>query len=142
MSAINPPDTAPRWPRLTVMTMEGFVSVAALIAGLLFIVQPDGSLLGVTPSLLSGTPFSDYTVPGLLLLLVVGCGTLLAAASVYWHSQSACDLVMSTGFMLVVFEVVEGMLIGFNPQQALIGLVGVALIALAFRLPGSVRGGT
>jgi hypothetical protein len=45
--------------RRAIMVIECVVSVAALVAGLLFIVQPNGSLVGMTTATLSATPFSD-----------------------------------------------------------------------------------
>jgi hypothetical protein len=37
---------------------------------------------------LAGTPFSDYTIPGLLLAMVVGGSALLAATTVFIHRMA------------------------------------------------------
>jgi hypothetical protein len=125
--------------RVTIMVVEGLVSIAALIAGLFFIVRPDGSLLGMSTQTLSGTPFSNYTVPGILLMFVVSGGTLLAACAVGMRTRNAAELVLASGAMLVSFELVEEALIGLNPQQPMIVFLGIILIALSLRLAGPMQ---
>jgi hypothetical protein len=49
-----------------------FIGVNALIGGVSLMVKKDGSLLGMKPDWLKGTPFADYFIPGLLLLLLLG----------------------------------------------------------------------
>jgi hypothetical protein len=125
--------------RMTIMVIEGLVGIAALIAGLLFVVRPDGSLLGMAKGTLSETGFSDYLVPGILLVVVVGGGTLVAAFAVGLRTRNAAEMVLASGAMLVLFEVVEEALIGLNPQQPLIVFLGLALIALSLRLAGPMQ---
>jgi len=38
---------------------------------------------------LAGTPFSDYTIPGLALAIVVGGSALIAAATIFIHREWA-----------------------------------------------------
>ena len=125
--------------RMTVMVIEVLVGIAALIAGLLFIVRPDGSLLGMARGTLSETAFRDYLVPGILLMVVVGGGTLGAASAVGLRTRNAAELTLASGAMLVFFELVESALIGFNPQQPLIVFLGLVLIALSLRLAGPMQ---
>ncbi len=125
--------------RMTIMVIEGLVGIAALIAGLLFIARPDGSLLGMARGTLSETAFTDYLVPGILLVVVVGGGTLTAACAVGLRARNAAEIVLASGAMLVLFEGVEEALIGGNPQQPLIVLLGLVLIALSLRLAGPMQ---
>jgi hypothetical protein len=125
--------------RVTVMVIEGFVGIAALIAGLLFIVRPDGSLLGMARGTLSTTSFSDYLVPGILLVVVVASGTLLAACAVGLRTRNAAEIVLASGAMLLLFEGVEEALIGFSPERPIIVILGLVLIALSMQLAGPMR---
>ena len=125
--------------RTTIMVIEGLVGIAALIAGLLFVVRPDGSLLGMARGTLSETAFSDYLVPGILLVVVVGGGTIPAAGAVGLRTRNAAEIVLASGAMLVLFECVEEALIGLNPQQPLIVFLGLVLIALSLRLAGPMQ---
>src|SRR6185437_13276504 len=78
--------------RMTIMAIEGLVGFAAVIAGLLLMVRPDGSLLGMSKVTLSATGFSDYLVPGVLLVVLVGGGTLIAAVGVGLRTRNAAEI--------------------------------------------------
>ena len=136
MSIADAKTDAKRGTRLAIMIVESTVGAAALVTGLLFILRPNGSIIGISTSTLSATPFSDFTAPGVLLVFVVGGWTLLAAYSVARRTRNAAEVVLVSGVMLVIFELVEEALIGFNPQRPLIVLIGLALIALSLRLAG------
>ena len=60
--------------------LEIFLGIGALFGGSQFILAPDGHLLGVPLSMLTGTPFRSFLVPGLLLFTFVGLGPMVAAA--------------------------------------------------------------
>ncbi len=60
--------------------LEIFLGIGALFGGIQFILAPDGHLLGVPLSMLAGTPFQSFLVPGLLLFTLVGIGPMVAAA--------------------------------------------------------------
>ena len=60
------------------VALELMTAVAGITGGVLLIAAPDGSLLHAGMSALHGTPFSDWRVPGVLLLVLVGGGFLLA----------------------------------------------------------------
>ena len=129
-------EAAKKGTRRAIVATEIVVGVAALGAGSLLLVRPNGSLMGMSTSSLSTTPFRDDTVPGILLVVAMGGGTLGAAASVVQRARNAAEIVVISGVMLVLFELVEEALIGFNPQQAVITLVGLVLVALSLRLAG------
>ena len=128
-----------RGTRVTIMVIEALVGLAAVIAGLLFIVRPDGSLLGMSTVSLSTSGFSDYLVPGVLLVVLVGGGTLVAALAVGLRTRNAAEMVLASGVLLLLFEGIEQALIGFSPQQSLIVLFGLVLIALSFLLAGPMQ---
>src|SRR3981081_4386182 len=65
--------------RLAVV-LEIFLGIGALFGGGVFLLAPDGHLLGMTTKTLAGSPFQAYLVPGILLFLFVGVAPLLAAA--------------------------------------------------------------
>jgi hypothetical protein len=74
--------TSPRLPGLgrLAMVLEIFLGIGALFGGIQFILAPDGHLLGVPLSMLAGTSFHSFLVPGLLLFTFVGVGPMVAAA--------------------------------------------------------------
>ena len=70
--------TPSRWLLLAIAL---FLAAGAIPVGLGFAVRPDGSLVGMPRSVLAGSPFTDFLIPGLLLAVAVGGSTLTAAVS-------------------------------------------------------------
>ncbi|MBK6565913.1 MAG: hypothetical protein IPG18_12105 [Saprospiraceae bacterium] len=50
----------------------GFLSIGAFFGGILFMLEPDGSLMGMTVNFLENSPFNNFLIPGIILLLVFG----------------------------------------------------------------------
>jgi hypothetical protein len=50
--------------------------------------------------LLQGTPFSDYTIPGLVLAIVVGGSMLVAAATVFIQREVAVLISVVAGLIM------------------------------------------
>jgi hypothetical protein len=46
-----------------------FLALGAVGGGLALTIEPGGSTIGLDPGLLEGSPFRDYLVPGLVLLI-------------------------------------------------------------------------
>jgi hypothetical protein len=55
-----------------------FISFTAILSGVLMISNPDGGILKLSLSLLEGTPFKNFLIPGILLAIIVGGINLLA----------------------------------------------------------------
>ncbi len=101
-------------------------------------------------SWLQGTPFADYTVPGLILGLVVGGSALVAMVATVKSARIGAITSMVAGVIMMGWVVGEYILIpqirffsnlATNWQQGLVFLVGLVMVALAFRvIPGNWRG--
>src|ERR1700730_17478125 len=63
-----------------VVVLEIFLGLGALFGGGALMLAPDGHLLGMPTSLLAGSPFSSFLIPGTILFTVIGIAPLLAAA--------------------------------------------------------------
>ena len=109
-------------------------------------IKPDGGLLKMPLSYLEGSPFSDYLVPGVILLCVLGIFPLVVAYGLLrrrpWAWFGAC----AVGCGLMIFEVVEYGVIGFNVQQPIWGTSASSLRSSASRrrcsTPAGCAGGT
>jgi hypothetical protein len=55
----------------------GFLSLGAFYGGLALITSPDGSMFKMPVEMLSGSPFTDFLIPGIILLLTFGIFPLL-----------------------------------------------------------------
>jgi hypothetical protein len=68
--------------------------------------------------LLKGSPFSDYTIPGICLALLVGGGATTAAVLMIRRHPLASYACALSGGMIVFFEMVEVLVIGSDPGVA------------------------
>lgn len=110
--------------------LTGFLGVTAVLGGLALLF----GWLGVPTDLLVGSPFGSYAIPALLLIVLVGGGGLLATALLL--RRSAWDLAASgvAGLLIVAFEAVELVVIGFSWLLALYVAIGLAILILAVGL--------
>lgn len=113
------------------MSLLAFIGVAACFGGGLLIADPAGGLLGLSTSLLESGPFSDYLIPGIVLLVLLGGGSFLTLAAVIRNVPGAPLLVVANGvcitsWILIQIRLIETVL----PQQVIIGFIGLCLVAL------------
>ena len=136
VNPVNAPALRQRrtWSEHTLIGVELFTGVTGVTGGLLLVARPDGSFLMAELSALSGTPFTDWRLPGVFLATLVGGVALLAAFCLVWRAPRAPELSLVYGLGLLAFEVVEWIWIGFQPLQAVFALVALAIAILAWRL--------
>ena len=91
--------------RIALVAIETFVGLGAIAGGIALLTGVFAQ--GIPVAWLQGTPFSDYTVPGLALAILVGGGMLLAAATVFILREWAVLVSAVAGIFMVGFEVVE-----------------------------------
>ena len=91
--------------RIVLVALETFVGLGAVAGGIALLTGVFAQ--GIPVAWLQGTPFSDYTVPGLALAILVGGGMLLAAATVFIRHEWAVLVSAVVGIFMVGFEVVE-----------------------------------
>lgn len=87
--------------------METFLGLGAMAGGAPLILAPDGHLLGMATTMLSGTPFHSYLVPGILLFTVIGLGPMLVAAITVRRHPIAPLAAIGVGLSLIVWICVE-----------------------------------
>ena len=92
--------------RIALLVLETFLWTSAFGGGIAIL---QGAVFGfVLPRVwLAGTPFSDYTIPGLTLVIVVGGTALLAAATVFIQREWAVLVSVLAGLFMAGYEVVE-----------------------------------
>ncbi|MGD0575816.1 MAG: hypothetical protein ABSB61_10695 [Anaerolineales bacterium] len=61
--------------------LQFLLGLGALAGGGVLILGPDGHLIQMPVSMLKGTPFRDFLVPGILLFVLVGIYPILAGYS-------------------------------------------------------------
>ncbi len=116
---------------LGTLALEFVIGVAAVIAGALMMIQSDGSLLGMNPRMLGSAPFGDYLLPGLLLVVLIGGGMFISAYLTWAKAQWAHTISTLSGLLLILWVIIEYAYMGFYWLQAVVGVMGLLIIALA-----------
>jgi hypothetical protein len=119
----------------TAIALEIFLGVGALGGGLALMAGPNGEILPLPVSALSGSPFANYFAPGVILFTILGIGPLGAAVLAWRRHPMAPLLTFAVGGALLVWLTVEIVIVGYAndpPLQAwylglgvVISLVGV-----------------
>lgn len=87
--------------------LEVFLGLGAIAGGAMLILGPDGHLLGMPTRMLSGTPFHDYLVPGIILFTAIGLAPLLVAALTFRRHPIAPLAAVAVGLTLIGWITVE-----------------------------------
>ena len=91
---------------------------------------------GVPVEWLQGSPFSDYTVPSLVLLIMVGGSLLVATAAVFARSRVARACALLAGAIVLIWIAVQVTIIGYvSWMQPATVIGGVLILLLAWALP-------
>lgn len=111
--------------RIALFVIEAAIGLSAIQGGIALL---RGDFMNVLPTAwLAGTPFSDYTIPGLALVFVVGGSALLAAATVFIDREWAVLVSALAGLIMVGFEVVEIVSLDSKVGNALPTVLGLQL---------------
>lgn len=128
----------PRNKRLVLLTglLQVLIGVGAVPAGLAFILDPSGSLIGMSPEMLEGSPLPDFLVPGIFLLLVNGIGSLTGAVLTFRRHALAGRAAMGLGAFLMAWIVVQVWVLGppIHWLQVLYFVFGVVEFGLGWMI--------
>lgn len=97
------------------VVLNGFLALTAFGGGIAILT----GAAGLEPAQLEGSPFLDYTIPGLVLLIVVGGIAVLATVLFARRSLFALPTATAAGIAIMAFEFVEVLVIGSPPGPAL-----------------------
>ena len=114
--------------------LQIFIGLGAVGGGLLLILKPSGAILGLPLDILQNSPFSNYLVPGIILLLVNGLGSLGGAAASFQRYRYAGETAMALGVFLavwIIFQVywiadfhwVHALYLGLGLLELILGLL-------------------
>ena len=115
--------------------IQSIVAISALPAGILMILQPDGSKLGIPIELLGTSPFSDFFIPGLFLFIINGLAQGFAGLSSFLQFKFYRTLGFILGIVLVLWIIIQVYFI--NPihyLQVIYFIFGIAEVVLSLYL--------
>ncbi len=103
--------------RIALVVIESFTGLGAIGGSIAILTGAFDQWLPL--AWLQGTPFSDYTIPGLALLVIIGGGMLLAAATQFTRHEWAVLYSAAMGLAMIGFEIVEAAVIDRNAQAVI-----------------------
>lgn len=127
-----------------------FLGIGGMISGAMLFAAPDGSLLGMSATLLQGSPFPDFLIPGIILFLFVGVFQTFTAWGLltrtrwngpnvinpFKHFHWAWTASWAAGVIMLIWIIVETFLLGYvSVLQPIITVWGIVLVVLALLPP-------
>ena len=115
--------------------LEVFIGVTAVLGGFGLVTDPSGAKAGLSLEWLDTSPFTDYLVPGLFLVVVIGVGNLVIAALTFMRVRYAGLLNIIGGLILMIYIGVEVLFVGLqNIMQPLYFGLGITVVLLGVML--------
>jgi hypothetical protein len=115
--------------------LQIFIGIGAFISGILLMMNPDGSAFQMPLSMLKGSPFTDFLIPGLILCIVNGAGNIFAGVlSFRKHKFSGfAGIIFGAGLMIWIFMQVS-MIGGGHWLQYLYFSLGMLQLLFGFAI--------
>ena len=89
--------------RITIFVLDMLLALTAIAGGIGLV----SGGIAVPLNWLQGSPFNDYTIPGLALAIIVGGGSLFAAITILTGSETGVLASALAGLFIIGFESVE-----------------------------------
>lgn len=112
-------------------SLQFFVAIGAFPAGILMLIDPDGSALGLPEALLTGSPFDSYLIPGIILIIVNGVFQTMGGVVSFKKRSMAGRLGMALGLLLICWILAQMVLIS---EVDLLHFVYLGIGILQFRI--------
>ena len=115
--------------------LQIFVGVTAVLGGFGLVSDPSGSKMNVPLELLKNSPFTNYLIPGLVLLIVIGVGHVFAGIVTFLRHRYAGNISVYFGAFLALYLIIEVWLIGLvNFSQPLYFVLGAVELIFGLKL--------
>lgn len=88
-------------------------------------------------SWLEGSPFPDYRIPRLFLLIVIGGGMLVSVMLAWSRSRLAGPAALAMGATLLGWLAIETVVIGFQAREQFVLLISTGVAGLVLALLGA-----
>jgi hypothetical protein len=122
-----------------------FLSLNGLGGGLVFMIEPNGSLMGMTTEWLAKTPFQSFLIPGICLFLLNGVFPLVSlvglisrkenrvfnALNVFKDKFWGWTFSVYSGIITISWIIIQQMIADFFVLQPIITAIGLINFVLA-----------
>ncbi|MBT2654526.1 hypothetical protein J7E81_04610 [Bacillus sp. ISL-18] len=116
-------------------TLQLLVGIGAVVSGIILILDPDGSNLSLSVAILKDSPFEDFLIPGITLLIINGIGSILGSFFSFKRRLFAGQITMILGTAMVIWISAQVYWINWiSWLQPVYLIVGIFEIILGFVL--------
>lgn len=128
---------------ILMVLLTGFIALTAIGGGIAMLIGLEDSRFPL--EWLSGTPFPDYTIPALILAIVVGGSALLACISLVMGLRTRFGASIGAGVIMMGYIVVEYLILQQEPpgptavEYLYFGLGLAVILAAGYRSQGLRR---
>ena len=113
-----------------------FIAAVSTLPGILMLIDPTGGILRLPLSLLSGTQFKNFLVPGIFLSMVGAVNLVALFYNIQEHPKSY-NWAIAGGFLVSIWIIIQMILIAVLYWLQFIYLgVGLLIILIGFQLKG------
>lgn len=103
------------------------IGAGAIVCGIMLILKPDGSNLSMSVDLLKDSPFEDFLIPGIVLVVGNGVLSIFAALLLFLNYRYAGVSVMILGVVMLIWMTAQVYWIGweswFQPAFIVVGII-------------------
>src|SRR5690606_30447405 len=93
--------------RIVSIILLFLIGINAVIAGVLFIMDPSGSKMGMSVDYLSPSPFQSYLIPGIELLVFNGLLGIVSGVMSIKRVKNYSNLILLQGVILVGWILIQ-----------------------------------
>jgi len=126
-----------KWITVSLGLLQMFVSILAIPAAILLITDPSGGSMSWTLENLEGSPFSNYLIPGIVLLIINGFGSLIGGVLSFKHHRYSGIIAVCLGIFLVLWILSQLWWMGYGawlqPFILILGVIEVILGTLLLK---------
>lgn len=117
--------------KFVALCLLAIISLAAMIGGIPMIVHGTGDAVGLSSDYLAHAPFESYRLPGVLLVVLNGMGSLIAFVVLYNNWRYHSYTVRAMGIVLLVWILMQVIILReLNTLHILFAVMALALMMI------------
>lgn len=121
--------------RIVAIVLLAFLGIGAVFGGYQLIMYPDGSSLGANVEWLKNSPFNDFLIPGIILLLMNGILSFLVIIITLMRVRNFPYWIIFQGMVLLGWIIVQFFMLSQHSMLQLVYfLFGFAILLLGVLL--------